>query len=237
MSELVTVVTGAAGALGSELIAELVRGGQRVAALDRPAASERLQALGQKLGASCFPVALDALSPPAWKDALERIEQKLGPPSGAVFVAGGWKGGAPFHADASDEAWQSMLEMNLETARRSLQAILPGMVARKQGSIVVIGSRAVERPWESTGASAYAVAKSALVALARVVAAEVLEHGVRVNAVLPSAIDTEANRRAMPKADPSRWVSPRSLAKVIAFLLSEASRDVSGAVLPVYGRS
>jgi NAD(P)-dependent dehydrogenase (short-subunit alcohol dehydrogenase family) len=237
MSQFVTVVTGAAGALGAELIAELVRGGQRVAALDRPAASERLQALAQKLGEACLPVALDAVSPPAWKDALERVEEKLGPPQGAVFVAGGWKGGVPFHAEGSDETWQAMLETNLETARRSLQAILPGMVARKKGSVVVIGSRAVERPWESTGASAYAVSKSALVTLARVVAAEVLEHGVRVNAVLPSAIDTEANRRAMPKADPSRWVSPVSLAQVIAFLLSEASRDVSGAVLPVYGRA
>ena len=81
------------------------------------------------------------------------------------------------------------------------------------------------------------MAKSAVVTLARVVAAEVLEHGVRVNAVLPSAIDTDANRRAMPKADPSRWVSPASLAQVIAFLLSDAARDVSGAALPVYGRA
>jgi NAD(P)-dependent dehydrogenase (short-subunit alcohol dehydrogenase family) len=237
MSKFVTVVTGAAGALGSEVMAELIRRGQRVAAVDRPVAAERLKALAEQHGAACLPVPLDALSPAAWTEALGRVEKELGPPLGAVFVAGGWKGGVPFHSDVSGEAWQSMLEINLETARRSLQAILPGMVSRKEGSVVVIGSRAVERPWESTGASAYAVAKSALVTLARVVAAEVLEHGVRVNAVLPSAIDTEANRRAMPKADPSRWVSPGSLAEVIAFLLSEASRDVSGAVLPVYGRA
>jgi NAD(P)-dependent dehydrogenase (short-subunit alcohol dehydrogenase family) len=236
MSEFVTVVTGAAGGLGSELTAELIRRGQRVAAVDRPAAAERLKALAERHGAACLAVPIDALSPAAWTEALGRIEKALGPPRGAVFVAGGWKGGVPFHGDAGD-AWQSMLEINLETARRSLQAILPGMVSRKQGSVVLIGSRAVERPWESTGASAYAVAKSAVVTLARVVAAEVLEHGVRVNAVLPSTIDTEANRRAMPKADPSRWVSPGSLAEVIAFLLSEASRDVSGAVLPVYGRA
>jgi NAD(P)-dependent dehydrogenase (short-subunit alcohol dehydrogenase family) len=129
-----------------------------------------------------------------------------------------------------------MLEINLETARRSLHALLGGMVTRKQGSIVLVGSRAVERPWESSNASAYAVAKSAVVTLARVVAAEVQQHGVRVNAVLPSVIDTAANRRAMPKTDPARWVSPASLAEVIAFLLSDAARDVSGAVLPVYGR-
>ena len=237
MSEFVTVVTGAAGALGSELIAELIQRGQRVAAIDRPAAAERLQELADRHGSACVPVPLDALSPAAWTEALGRIEKQLAPPQGAVFVAGGWKGGVPFHSDASGETWKAMLEINLDTARRSLQAVLPGMVSRKQGSVVLIGSRAVERPWESSGASAYAVAKSAVVTLARVVSAEVLEYGVRVNAVLPSTIDTEANRRAMPKADPSRWVSPGSLAEVIGFLLSEASRDVSGAVLPVYGRA
>jgi NAD(P)-dependent dehydrogenase (short-subunit alcohol dehydrogenase family) len=237
MSHFVTVVTGAAGALGAELTAELIQRGQRVAAIDRPAAAERLQGLSDKHGAHCLPVPLDALSASDWTNALERVEKQLGPPEGAVLVAGGWKGGAPFHSDASQEAWQSMLELNLETARRSLHAILKGMVSRKGGSVVLIGSRAVERPWESVGASGYAVAKSAVVTLARVVAAEVLEHGVRVNAVLPSVIDTEANRRAMPKADPSRWVSSASLAQVIAFLLSDAARDVSGAALPVYGRA
>jgi len=75
------------------------------------------------------------------------------------------------------------------------------------------------------------------VALARVVASEVLAAGVRVNAVLPSTIDTAQNRAAMPEADPSRWVAPESLAAVIEFLLSDASRDVSGAAIPVYGRA
>jgi NAD(P)-dependent dehydrogenase (short-subunit alcohol dehydrogenase family) len=95
----------------------------------------------------------------------------------------------------------------------------------------------VERPWENAGAAAYAASKSALVAYARAIAEETLAHGVRVNAVLPSTIDTPANRAAMPKADAEKWVTTRSIAEVIAFLLSDAARDVSGAAIPVYGRS
>jgi NAD(P)-dependent dehydrogenase (short-subunit alcohol dehydrogenase family) len=102
---------------------------------------------------------------------------------------------------------------------------------------VVIGSRAVERPWTSGGAAAYAASKAAVVTLAQAIAAEVLAHGVRVNAVLPSIIDTPANRSGMPGADPSAWVSPESLSRVIAFLLSDDARDVSGAAIPVYGRA
>jgi NAD(P)-dependent dehydrogenase (short-subunit alcohol dehydrogenase family) len=111
------------------------------------------------------------------------------------------------------------------------------MVAARRGSIVLIGSRAAARPWEASGSAAYAASKAAVVALAQAVAAEVLEDRVRVNVVLPSTIDTAQNRSAMPDADASRWVSLESLCEVIAFLLSESARDVSGAALPVYGRA
>jgi NAD(P)-dependent dehydrogenase (short-subunit alcohol dehydrogenase family) len=111
------------------------------------------------------------------------------------------------------------------------------MVAAKNGSVVLVGSRAGVQPWTSAGAAAYAASKAAVVALAQAVAQEVLEHGVRVNVILPSTMDTPANRKAMPHADASKWVTTESVAAVIAFLFSDASRDVSGAALPVYGRS
>jgi NAD(P)-dependent dehydrogenase (short-subunit alcohol dehydrogenase family) len=130
-----------------------------------------------------------------------------------------------------------MVSSNLETAHASLRALLPGMVARKSGSVVLVGSRAVERPWTSAGAAEYAASKAAVVALAQVAAEETLSAGVRVNAILPSTLDTPANRSAMPDADSSRWVSTDSAAEVIAFLLSPSARDVSGAAIPVYGRS
>jgi NAD(P)-dependent dehydrogenase (short-subunit alcohol dehydrogenase family) len=111
------------------------------------------------------------------------------------------------------------------------------MVAAKDGSIVVVGSRAAVQPWTSAGAAAYAASKAAVVALAQTVAQEVLAYGVRVNAILPSTLDTPANRKAMPDADPSKWVPTDRVAAVIAFLFADGSRDVSGAALPVYGRS
>jgi NAD(P)-dependent dehydrogenase (short-subunit alcohol dehydrogenase family) len=141
-----------------------------------------------------------------------------------------------FEGDA-DATFRSMLETNLESARVSLKAVLGPMVTARRGSVVLVGSRAAVRPWESAGATAYAVSKAAVVALVQAAAAEVLDDGVRINAILPSTIDTPANRKAMPTADASRWVSPESLCEVVGFLLSEASRDVSGAALPVFGRT
>jgi NAD(P)-dependent dehydrogenase (short-subunit alcohol dehydrogenase family) len=232
--QAVTVVTGAAGALGSEVVRVLLERGHHVAALDLP--SSKLDALARK--GACVPVGLDLTSASAWAEALVRTTQELGSPTGGVLCAGGWAGGTPVHrTPEGDGAWRRMLDVNLETAERSIRALVPAMVAARHGSIVVVGSRAVERPWESTGSAAYVAAKSAVIAYAKTVAAEVLDSGVRVNAVMPSVIDTPPNRIAMPKSDPLRWVSPESLARVIAFLLSDDARDISGAAIPVYARA
>jgi NAD(P)-dependent dehydrogenase (short-subunit alcohol dehydrogenase family) len=141
-----------------------------------------------------------------------------------------------FEAGA-DAIWSTLMSANLETARVSLQALLPRMVAQKSGSIVAIGSRIGVRPWDGAQGAAYATSKAALLALVQASAAEVLADGVRVNAVLPSTLDTPANRAAMPKSDAAQWVSVASLSGVIAFLLSDAARDISGAAVPVYGRT
>jgi len=154
-----------------------------------------------------------------------------------VLVAGGYAGGERLFEGDSDARWRKMMNQNLESARVALQALLPPMVAAKKGSIVLIGSRAAVRPWESRNAAAYAASKAAVLALAQTVAAEVLDDNVRVNVVLPSTLDTPANRAAMPNTDPARWVTRESLCDVIGFLLSDAARDVSGAALPVYGRA
>jgi NAD(P)-dependent dehydrogenase (short-subunit alcohol dehydrogenase family) len=233
----VALVTGAAGALGAEVARTLSARGDRLVLMDGAAAKARLEQLASTMPGACV-VAGDITDDRTWAEALPRIERELGAlPSLAALIAGAWRGGVPLHEEKNDETWQTMMTANVETAHRSLVRLLPAMVARKRGSVVVVGSRAVEQPWTSARAAAYAASKSAVVALARAVAAEVLEQGVRVNAILPSTIDTPANRAAMPKADPSRWVSLESAAGVVAFLLSDAARDISGVALPVYGRS
>jgi NAD(P)-dependent dehydrogenase (short-subunit alcohol dehydrogenase family) len=233
----VALVTGAAGALGAEVARTLHDRGCKLALVDGPHAGERLRELAAALGAASV-VAGDITLEATWAEAMPRVERELGaPPSRAALVAGAWRGGKPLHAEGGDDAWLAMMQANLETVHRSLRALLPNMVARKRGSIVVIGSRAAVQPATSAGAAAYAASKAAVVALAQAVAAEVLEHGVRINAVLPSTMDTAANRAAMPKADPARWVSLASAAGVIAFLLGDEARDVSGVALPVYGRA
>ncbi len=232
------VVTGGAGALGSALVRELCAQGKRVAIVESAHSHERGVALAKSLGERAFAVECDVASQNAWKQAISEIEKNGGVIAGAAFIAGGYGGGAPVHATKDDDtSWNAMMTSNAETVYRSMRAVLPGMVAAKNGSIVVIGSRAVERPWTSKDAAAYGASKSAAVALAEIVAAEVRDHGVRVSSVLPSTIDTAMNRKSMPDADFEKWVKPESIAKVIAFLLSDDSRDVSGAVIPVYGKA
>ncbi len=222
------VVTGASGALGSGVIRALTASGRRVIAVERDAARAAPALSGI---ANCRVLGFDVRSSEAWQNALADSEI-----AGAVLVAGTWQGGLRFFEPGSEAIWNTVLSANLETTRIALQAMLPRMVAAKAGSIVAIGSRSAPRPWEGARAAAYAASKAAVIALVQACAAEVLADGVRINAVLPSTIDTQANRAAMPNHDSSQWVSVESLAGVIAFLLSDAARDISGAAIPVFGR-
>jgi len=229
----IAAITGGAGALGSAVGRLLASRGYKVALLDWKA--DRLEPIAKEIEA--LACAGDFTREDAWERALARISEAYGaPPSHAALVAGGWAGGAPLHA-SSDDVYRTMMQTNVDTVHRAFRVLLPSMVANKRGSVVVVGSRAVERPWTSAGSAAYAGAKAAVVTLAQAVAEEVLADGVRVNAILPSTMDTPANRAAMPNADPSRWVSLPSAAGVIAFLLSDDARDVSGAAIPIYGRA
>lgn len=210
----VVLVTGANGALGSAVMARCAQSGRRAVALERSQSGDA----------------------EAVANAVAQAESTVGPLSGAVLTAGAWRGGHPFHEAAAASDYRAVMDANLESAQRVLRAILPGMIERGHGSVVLIGSRSGVRPYDAPGDAAYAASKAALAALAQAVAAEVTPRGVRLNLVLPSTIDTEANRKAMPDADRSRWVTTDSLCDVIEFLLSDRSRDVSGASLPVYGR-
>jgi NAD(P)-dependent dehydrogenase (short-subunit alcohol dehydrogenase family) len=229
------IVTGAGGALGGALVRALAAGDARVVAVGRGVDQARLDA---ELGAGrALAATFDLVSRAGWAELAARLDREGLAPNGAVLAAGAWKGGKKLHEERDDATWAAMLAANLETARMSLQALLPGMVERRRGSVVLVGSRAAERPWESAGAAAYAASKGAVVALASAVAAEVRDALVRVNVILPSTIDTPQNRASMPEADTARWVTPESLAGVVKFLLSDAARDISGTAIPVYGRA
>ena len=229
----VVLVTGAAGALGGVVCRTLTATGLKVAALDLP--SPRLDALVAE-GLAALALGLDVTDLPALRDAVAQIESGLGPITGAALIAGGFVYTGPLHS-ADDDAHTSMFQLNVDTVSRGLRAILPGMVARGAGSVVVIGARPGQRPWTGAGMASYTASKAAALAFVQATAAEVVDSGVRVNAVLPSIIDTPRNRHEMPDADPHRWVSPESLAGVIQFLLSDAARDISGASVPVYARA
>ena len=228
----VTIVTGANGALGSAIVERLASAG-RVIALLRGASGE---AGLERVSTNLLRLRADTSDPDALRAALDRAQAELGSASGAVLTAGAWRGGHDFASREAALDYRTVMESNLDSANVALRAILPGMVQRRRGSVVLIGSRAGARPYDAKGDAAYAAAKAGLIALAQAIAAEVLADGVRVNVVLPSTIDTEANRQAMPEADHTRWVTTDSLGEVIAFLLSPQARDVSGAALPVYGR-
>jgi NAD(P)-dependent dehydrogenase (short-subunit alcohol dehydrogenase family) len=230
----VVLIGGANGALGGAVLARALADGQRVIGLERSKSGETTL---ERVNASHLVLRANTADGAALGEALARAEAELGGPlTGAVLTAGAWRGGQLFHEDGNGESFRAVLESNLESASVALRAILPGLLQRRHGSVVLIGARAGVRPFGAAGEAAYATAKAALTALAQAVAAEALSASVRVNLVLPSTIDTPANRQATPDADFSRWVTLESLTGVIAFLLSEAARDISGAALPVYGR-
>ncbi len=229
--EPITVVTGAGGGLGQALCWHLIRQKHRVVATDL--SEERLGALRDETQALCF--ALDSADEANWARVLTATQSRWGAVTGAALCAGGWAGGTAFH-ESDETSWRRMMNLNLNSARVGLHVLIRHMLHNGGGSVVALGSRAAERPWESVGAAAYAASKAALVSLVSTTANELLGRGVRVNAVLPSTIDTPSNRAAMPKSDPTKWVSTVELSHVITFLLSAEASGITGAAIPVYGR-
>jgi NAD(P)-dependent dehydrogenase (short-subunit alcohol dehydrogenase family) len=176
---------------------------------------------------------LDATS----ADALEGLAAELdaeNEPWGLVQIVGGYRDGDPV-AGMDLRGWEQQMTLNLTTTALAFRAFLGGMAGRGGGRAVAVSSRAALRPF--AGASAYAASKAAVIALVQAASEEVKHDGVCVNCVLPSVIDTPANRRSQPDADPSRWVSPGEIGNVIRFLLSPEASAVTGAAIPVYGQA
>ena len=149
-----------------------------------------------------------------------------------VNVAGGFRWETL--ADGDVATWELMFAMNLKTAVVASKAALPYLLAAGGGRIVNIGAGAAARA--GAGMGAYAASKAGVERLTEALAAELKDRNVTVNAVLPGIIDTPANRASMPKADVTRWVEPEAVADVVAFLVSDAARAVTGAAVRVFGR-
>ena len=151
-----------------------------------------------------------------------------------VNTVGGYAGGIPLW-NLEPEVLERMVSLNLRSGYALAKAVVPAMIARKSGAIVNVAAKAA---WDhAAGASAYAATKAAAVALMDSLAADLLGSGVRVNSILPSIIDTAANRADMPNADFSKWPKPEDIAKVVLFLASDEARVIHGASIPVFGNN
>lgn len=219
------LVTGDAGVLGQAVVQRLTREGLAVAAVDYRSS---IPEAGQTLAVGD----LDLADAAACARLLRRLADRgVDTLQGLVNVAGGftWE----TLAGGSWEAWERMYRINLQSAHHVIAHTLP-LLRRGRAAIVNVGAAASARA--AAGMGAYTASKSAVARLTESLAAEEAAAGIRVNAVLPSIIDTPQNRLDMPDADFSRWVTPAELAEVIAFLLSPAASGVTAASIPVTGR-
>lgn len=226
------VITGAAGNLGRAVAAAFGAAGANLALLDRSA-----EVLGHAFGAddgSRLLLPADLLEAAQVEAAAGRCVERFGRIDVLCNLAGGFRMGPPVH-ETPEADWDFLIDINARSLLAMARAVVPRMLAAGGGSIVNVGAYAAQRGVANMGA--YVAAKSSVIRLTEAMAAELRERNINVNCVLPTIIDTPENRKAMPDADPKRWVAPRDLANVIAFLASDAARAVHGAAVAVTGLS
>lgn len=231
MSDTV-MITGASGNLGRALAGAFAAGGARVALLDRQRA--HLDAAYGAEDARRLHVACDLLDAAQVEAATAAVMDRFGRIDVLCNIAGGFRMGPPVH-ETSDADFAFMLDLNARTLLHTARSVVPRMLAAGGGRIVNVGAFAAQKGAANMGA--YLAAKSAVIRLTESMAAELRERNINVNCVLPTIIDTPENRKAMPDANPGRWVAPDDLANVIVFLASPAARAVHGAAVPVTGLS
>ncbi|MGW9195993.1 SDR family NAD(P)-dependent oxidoreductase [Micromonospora chersina] len=228
MAERTVLVTGGTGGLGGAVTAAFLTAGWRVVVPEREGGA------AAPAGGPVRVVA-DLLDPAGAARAVAVATAEPAAPLRAVVnLVGGYASGGLVHETPIEE-FDRMLRLNLRPTYLVTQAALPHLVEAGGGAVVCVSARAALAPF--SGAAGYATAKAAVLAFANAVAVEYRQRGVRCNTVLPSVIDTPANRAAQPDADHGRWVPPAEIAAVIRFLASDESAPTSGASIPVYGRA
>ena len=224
MTERVVAITGGHGVLGKAVLDAALQAGLKVAVIDH--------AQGHAVPEGVLEVGgVDLTDADQAQKAVDAVIARFGRLDALLNIAGGfvWQ-----TLDDAAPAWDRMYALNVTTALNASRAALPALKASPEGRIVNVGSAAALKA--GTGMGAYGAAKAGVHALTQSLAEELKSTSVTVNAVLPSIIDTPANRKDMPDADPATWVAPGDLAQVILFLASPESRAMTGARTPVTGR-
>ncbi len=224
MLQRVIAITGGHGALGKAVLDAALQAGLSVAVIDH--------AMGHSAPDGVLELGgVDLTDPAQAQGAIAAVIGRFGRLDALLNIAGGF---AWQTVDDDAPAWDRMFALNVTTALNASRAALPHLKASPEGRIVNVGSAAALKA--GAGMGPYGAAKAGVHALTQAMAEELKSTPVAVNAVLPSIIDTPANRQAMPDADPAAWVAPADLAAVILFLASPESRAVTGALVPVTGR-
>jgi NAD(P)-dependent dehydrogenase (short-subunit alcohol dehydrogenase family) len=226
------LITGAFGALGAATAIAAGKAGARVALVDR--APKTPAGLLESCGPESTALGgVDLTMPADAAAAVEAAQRHLGSLDVLINIAGAFRWQTV--ADGDPATWDLMFAINLKTAVNTSRAALPFLRKSAAGRIVNIGANAATKA--AAGMGAYAASKAGVHRLTESLAEELKSEGITVNAVLPSVIDTPANRADMPKADFSTWVTPAALAAVILFLASDEAQPITGALVPVVGRT
>jgi NAD(P)-dependent dehydrogenase (short-subunit alcohol dehydrogenase family) len=222
---MTVLVAGGTGYLGNAVVRELIGSGYEVAAtwvVERE--RERLESEPVEL------IEADLFVPEQVEAATAAVDDL----DAVVNLVGGFSDGPLVH-ETDPQDFERMWRLNVMPGFLLARAAMPRLMERGGGAFVGVSARPALRPFP--GAAGYISAKAAVLALIQALDAEYKAHGIRCNAILPSVIDTPANREAMPNADHAKWVPPEQIAKVVRFLVSNDSAPTTGAAVPVYGRA
>jgi len=213
----VVLIAGGNGALGQTVVPAFIQSGAQVFIADRHAHDNPST------------IQVDVTNETDVRRAVKEVASKTGHIDVLINLVGGFAAGRVVETEIA--VWQRMLTMNLTAAFLLSKAVLPPMLERRIGRIVHVAARAAVDPFP--GAAAYIVSKSGLATLIRTMALEIAGTGVTVNGVLPTTIDTPANRKSMPEADISQWVRPDSIAQLLVFLASPNAAQLNGSLIPI----
>src|SRR6266436_3961558 len=234
-TEQVVIITGAVGNLGAATARAFQMAGDKTVLVDR--SQDKLRDAFSSIANSpdhLLGGGVDLSEPASLGKLVADALARFGRIDALVHTVGAWRGGKPVHEDDLAN-WDFLFNVNLRTTLLCCRAVIPQMLKQGRGKIITVASR--DGLKGSAGYAAYSASKSAVLRLAESLADELKASNINVNCILPGTIDTPQNRVALPNADYSKWVAPRAIADVLAFLASDASRAINGAAIPVFGRS